>query len=300
MRNKYLLFIIVMICLNSIFGQDSISYPPLSKFRIFEANLTNFAPNSFEGENFYGHIQTKLYRAKVQLPVKLKNQKTILNNSVEFAFLNPVLANSNFVLYSKLNFYSFSYGLNYIRKLGTKRWVLIASIKPTLASDFQNSLIAEDFLFQGSILITKRLNRFTKVGFGGVHDTKFGKNPTLPLLQLVRKKGNHETDILLPSHIRQSYCFGENKIGTNIYFTGGAYNFDTPTNFKRDLDKLIFSKLNVGLEYQVNAGQGTALNFNLGYTVLNRIEFLDNSGVTALAINPQNDLYASIGVIWQK
>ena len=300
MRNKYLLFILAMIGLNPIFGQDSIAYPPLSKFRIFEANLTNFAPNSFEGENFHGNIQTRLYRAKIQLPVKLKDQKTILNNSVEFAFLNPVLANSNFALDSKLNFYSFSYGLNYIRKLGTKRWVLIASVKPTLASDFQNSLIIEDFLFQGSILISKRLNRFTKIGFGGVHDTKFGKNPTLPLLQLMRNKGNHETDILLPSHIRQSYSFGENKIGANIYFTGGAYNFDTPTNFKRDLDKFIFSKLNAGLEYEVNSDKNLAVIFNLGYTVFNRIEFLNQAGDTELAIKPKNDLYASIGVVWQK
>ncbi len=300
MRNKHLLFILAMICQSLIFGQDSISYPPLSKFRIFEANLTNFAPNSFEGENFHGHIQTRLYKAKVQLPFKLKDQKTILNNSIEFTFLNPTLANSNFKIDSKLNFYSFSYGFNYIRKLGTKRWVLITSVKPTVASDFNNSLSIEDFLFQGSILISKRLNKFTKVGFGGVHDTKFGKNPTLPLLQLIRKKGHYETDILLPAHIRQSYSFGDNKIGANIYFTGGNYNFDTPTNFKRDLDKLIFSKLNAGLEYEVSSGKNTALNFNLGYTILNRIEFLNQNGGTELAIKPRNDFYASIGVIWQK
>ena len=300
MRNKHLLFILAMIGLNPLFGQDSIPYPPLSKFRIFEANLTNFAPNSFEGENFHGNLQNRLYRAKVQLPVKLKDQKTILNNSLEFAYLNPVLANSNFAIDSKLSFYAISYGLNYIRKLGKKRWALIASAKPTIASDFKNSLTIDDFLFQGSLLITKRLNRFTKIGFGGVHDTKFGKNPTLPLLQLVRKKGNHETDILLPAHLRHAYSFGDNKIGANIYFTGGAYNFDTPTNFKRDLDKFLFSKLNAGLEYEVNADKNVALIFNLGYTILNRIEFLNQAGVTELAIKPQNDLYASIGVVWQK
>lgn len=300
MRNKYSILIILGLLSNSVFSQDSLSFPPLTTFKIFESDLTYFAPNYFQGENYQGHIQTSLFDSKLQLPVKLKDEKTILNNAIEFASLNPNLANTNLDTGSKLDFYSIAYEFSYIRKLGTKQWTLITSIKPTLASDFNNSVVSEDFLLQGFALITKRWNRFSKFGFGAVHSNKFGRKTTLPLLQFIRKKGGHETDVLLPAYLKQSYHFGQNRIGASLFVRGGSYNFDTPPIFVRDLDKLIFTKLDGALEYEAQVEKGLALSFKIGYTLLNKIEFLNQNAETVLEIKPENDFFVGVGLIWQK
>jgi len=178
--------------------------------------------------------------------------------------------------------------------------ICITTIKPTLSSDFKNSLVSEDFLLQGSILFSKRKNKYFKYGFGLTYNTKFGNKIVLPILQFARKKNNWETDLLLPAHLNQFYHFNKSKIGLSFEVKGNSYNYDYPSSLGYNLDKLSYTKINIGLKYELRFMENLVVNIAVGYSVLNDLKFINTDGKIELDLSPANDFFINIGAKLQK
>ena len=49
-----------------------------------------------------------------------------------------------------------------------EKWTLLANLKPTVASDFEQKLSSDDLIFQGAIIATRKINDKFKIGAGAV------------------------------------------------------------------------------------------------------------------------------------
>jgi len=77
-----------------VFSQKDLSFRPLQKYDIFEVNYSIYTSTKFEEDVYSGDIKLSQLEASIQIPFFLKGGKTIINNSIEFSFLNPKVSNS--------------------------------------------------------------------------------------------------------------------------------------------------------------------------------------------------------------
>lgn len=285
----------------SLLGQDSLLYAPLQKYNVFDLQYTAYSPTQFEETSFPGTIQLSYLEGKLQFPIRLADSNTILNHAVSFSFssLFPSLSNSIPEYNTAGRFFSISYEFAYVRKM-KRTWTFVSTIKPSLASDFRNSLVSEDFLLQGSLLFSKRKNVSTKYGAGISYNTKFGQGIIVPIILFQRKKLSWETDLLLPVYASQWYHLRRSKIGASMRLTGNSYNYDFPSALGYQLDKLSFSKINASANYQIGIAKDWQVQIAVGSSIYNTLVFINSDGEKELNLSPGRDFFVQIGILYQK
>lgn len=286
-------------CTATLLGQDSLAYAPLQKYHVLDLQWAIYSPTQFAEANFPGTIQLSYLEGKLQFPMRLSDQLTILNHAVSFSAIWPRLSNSIPAYNTDGLFFSISYEFGYVRKL-KRHWTFVTTLKPTLASDFQNSLVSEDFLFQGSLLFSKRKNATTKYGVGLSYNTKFGQAYILPIIQLQRNKSHWTTDLLLPVYVTQWYHLKKSKLGTSFRLIGNSYNYDFPSALGYDLDKLSFSKINASINYQRDLANDWAVQIAVGSSIYNTLEFTNSDGESELNLSPGRDFFIQIEILYLK
>ncbi len=284
----------------SLYSQDTLKYERLQQYQVLDLAYTYYTPTKFEDEEEYPEkIRLSQLDATFQFPIKL-SKNNVINNLLEFRSLHPA-TKINIPEYGMdRSFYSLAYELGYIKQFGTKNKSLIALLKPTLATDYKSLTISNDFLIQGTLMLSQRKSEYMKYGFGITFNTKFGSNVLLPIFQYVRKKGKWETDLLLPSHAYQYYYFGKSKIGISLSILGNSFNYTSTLLQNIEFDKLSYTKLNLGITYNYSTSKGFGINVITGSSIFNSLKFLDQNGDTSLDLTPVQDYFIRISFVLEK
>jgi len=296
-----ILVITLMLFLNSLLAQNQQKrYPPLEEFTIANISYTNYGDSEFVKEGQTGKVNFSEIRVGFVLPKILENKKTILINGFEFTSLKPMFSEVENTHSITRNFYSFGYRFAILNPIGKKGWNYSVGLKPTLASDFDEKISSEDFILQASVLFSKRSNEFFKYGFGISFNTRFGKEQVLPVIQLVYKKNNWGTYAYLPAFVGSFYHFKSSKIGLSINLNGNSYNYRNMGDTGLDLDKLSFSRINFGPEYEFSLMNSLKINVNGGITVSNKLDWLNSNDKSELDLSPKSKPFIKIGLKFLK
>jgi len=281
-------------------AQEKVEYDRLTKFTAVSANYIQYTTNSFESEILNGEITTSEFKMTAQYPLIFEDKGFTFVNGLDFILLSPRVIEETNTVDIKRNFYTIAYNMGLIKEIGKKNWSVMAFLKPTLASDFHEEFSSQDFIFQVAGFTTKRVNEFWEFGFGLSVNTRFGDEQLLPLLYFFRKKNQWETNMFFPSHAQQFYCFEKSKIGISLAIDGNNYNFDNTVIPNLDLDKLSYSRVNIGPMYEFQLVGEIYANVQGGVTIMNRQSWNDQFDETILDFAPEDKLFARIALKWLK
>jgi Domain of unknown function (DUF6268) len=195
--HKKLLFFIVLLTANALFAQN---------FQLAGIGYSNFAKTSIMDSPTRQEVEFQELSFFAKLPIKFKNQKTVLMNTLRYGLIQPTAYNSPLFVATetKKNLHSLSLSMTLIQKLGEK-WSIIAALTPTLASDFGEKLSGDDLLFQGTLLASAKLNDTWSLGGGLIYTTQLGEPRFLPGLQMRYLHNKHFINVLLPSFVNYLY-----------------------------------------------------------------------------------------------
>jgi hypothetical protein len=229
-------------------------------FQLAGIDYSNYAPAKITNSPTNQAIAFQELSVFAKLPVKFKNAKTILINTLRYGLVQPTITNSPLFLESntKKNLHSVSLSLTLVQRMG-KKWTLIAGLTPTLASDFEEKFSRDDILMQGVLLASKKLNDKWSVGGGVVYTTQLGDPRFLPAVQLSYHSNKHLVKILLPSFISYLYTVDKEEkwhLGLRLATNGGNFNInnqDFRQGIPNPINKIIQSKVNMGavINYQL-------------------------------------------------
>lgn len=128
------------------------------------------------------------------------------------------------------------------------------SVKPSLASDFEQKISSDDLVFQGAALATRILNDRYKIGAGVISTTQFGNPRIIPAINFHYKKNRHEINSLLPLNFKYTYrLLPSEKLELGLKYTLKGANFNIYDKNLPNVDKINYSRVNVGIltNYQI-------------------------------------------------
>jgi len=222
------------------------------------------------------------YSAFIKIPCKFRNSKTVVNNALDYSFLNSSvygLATHHSEAYS-VEFHRWRYNLQLLHVF-EKKWRLVVSLRPTLSSDFKSQLSGDDFMLQGFALSSKKVNEVFSVGGGLAYNTRFGKPSLLPTMLVSLKRGRHQISLLLPMQSSYQFTIGQkNKlmIGLKHTFNGGQFNITASSPKNRDnseADKVSYSRMNLGATLNYNLTKLMEFEIFGGVSLRRKYTFLD-------------------------
>ena len=237
-----------------------------------------------------------------KMPLKSKDEKTIFINSLRYDLLQATLVDTPFFTESKTqkNLHKLAYALMVVRRLKND-WIVLIRAKPTLVSDLNHKLDIKDFIFQGTVLVSKKLNDNLKLGAGLVYTTQTGEPLLLPAIQLDYQKNRHSLNMILPSHILYMYKIDKNgkfKIGLKSKFSGGNFAVDFSAidkGISKSIDRVIYSRGNLGILFNTKLSDMMALELLGGISGLRKYRFEDSEEAMT-SFDPRTGAFFTIGL----
>jgi len=289
---KNLFCLILLLSSVNLFSQiqlAGIKYTNYSKVKVEEG--TNDQEVSFQEMDVF-----------LNLPIKFKDQKTVLINGFRYGFIQAQTFNTPiFSLEDDTkNFHSISYDLTLLHSWNPK-WTWMVKLRPTLASDFVQDVSSDDFLFLGTTMIMRRFSDKFLIGAGLAYTTQTGEPLVLPVAKLKFENRKNIIDVLFPSHIKYLRKMGATKklhVGLQAELNGGNFNVsfsEFVASDPKSIDKLIYSRVNVGPVVNVRLAKILKLELFGGYTVNRTFKFSDFDD-TEYQFNSENGPFFQIGL----
>ncbi len=272
------------------------------QLKIVEVKYSSFAKSEFEAAVDNEEAAFQEFLINVNLPKKLKNGKTTIINSLGYGQVRSTLSNSPLFENDEVNknLHSLSYSFTLVQRLSPKMNLLVR-LKPTLASDFKGDLEKDDLLFLGTAMATRKFGASTVLGLGLVYTTQTGEPLFLPAIKVQHKNRRHNLDILLPHHITYLHGLGARKkfsIGAKAELLGGNYGVTIDQFNGADpatIDKLIYTRTNVGLLANVRFYRAFHLEVFGGYSINRRYRF-ENETDDTFEYDSVNGPFVSVAV----
>lgn len=278
-------------CQNS---SDSINYKRLTKFVLASVNYTHYSATEYAKGNEVGKVSMNEYRTKIQFVLKLKEKKTYLLNTIDITQFDVYAVKGAFQDFNK-NYYSFSYSIGLIQIL-KNRWKIVGVFSPTLASDFNDNISGDDFTFQSSVLAIKRASGNYEYGFGIAHSYRFGRALTIPLLSYTYRKDRWSHKGVIPVYVASYYKIRNLGIGMKMATFGNVYNSTNTIVSNLELDKLGYSRINIGPELIFRIYKSLYININSGITVRNRLYSINSYGEFEMELNAGKKIFFNLGL----
>lgn len=133
-------------------------------------------------------------------------------------------------------------------------------------------------------------------GFGLAYSTRFGKGQVVPLLTFNYKKDNWSFKSVLPAFMSGFYHTKKSKIGLTFSIFGNNYNFEEINNAPIDLDKIIYTRLTFGPEYEFKLYKALYINLYTGLSFRNKLESITIDDQYGLDLSTKNKFFGRIGL----
>lgn len=216
-------------------------------------------------------IQINEFNLMVNYPVVISEQKTFLINTISFGMLNFSFDNvpSSFNYLGSEKLYSLSYSLTLLHNFD-KKWLFNLSLKPTLASDFEN-IDSHHYKFQAACIVNYNFTENFQGGVGAAYNTDFGKPMVLPLLKFNYANGkDFFINIILPKFIDITYSLNNNfEVGLLGKVQGNQYRIGKDSSPAKG-NSLKYSAISTGPFIKAKVSNKLNLLVHSGL-VLNRI-----------------------------
>lgn len=276
---------------------EGVSTDRLMRFPVFTTDYFYYAPSDFDTDTGKGRIRVNELRTSFQFAFPVKDKKVYLFNKVQHFLLDYVAEIDSQEASIQETYHSFQYTLGLIQVL-PKRWRLLLNVSPTLASDFREPLSSDDFVLQLSAMAMKRSGTHFQYGFGLAYTNRFGRPLLLPILSLTYKKDNWLTTAVIPAYISQFYIFSDrSRVGVTAAIYGNLYNVSRDNAaLSLDLNRVSYSRITIGPEYQLRLFKDLYLNTKAGIVVRNILEFQDDDLNTELDLEVGRKLFFNVGL----
>ena len=220
-------------------------------------------------------VEVNEYNFFLNLPRRLKNEKTILIHGLQYRLVTLFADNDLNLGLDGENMHILGYRLTALHQLANN-WKVLVSLNPTLSSTFNTALEGDDFLFNGALqFIKKKSGRFS-YGGGIAYTPRFGEPILIPTLQLTFNSENGKLEVRLPRRIAYDRYFGKFTAGLHVAASGSRYNVNyTRTNFLNDIepvDKLAYTRIVLGPSLSYRMGKVIQLQASGGITVARSVE----------------------------
>lgn len=295
-RVFYSVLFVSGICLNGFCQNDSdtTKYKSLQKFELISFDYTSYSSSEYQSDDKVGVMSVEEYRTKLQFALKLKEKKTYMLHKIDMTRFDAYSEEGSLNEFSK-HYYSFSYSLGLIKVL-PKKWTLVGLVTPTLASDFDEKTSFDDFILQSSVMATKRASENMEYGFGVAYSTRFGRALVIPLLTYTYVKNNWHHEAVLPAYLASYYSFNKFDAGLKLSIFGNLYNSNNSAASDLELDKLGYSRINIGPAVRMCVYKSIYANINTGITVRNRLSSMNGQGELELEIAADPKYFINIGL----
>ncbi|MCG8578466.1 MAG: DUF6268 family outer membrane beta-barrel protein [Bacteroidales bacterium] len=290
---SYLAVILLVLC-SGAWGQnatDSVRYERLVKFPLLSLRYFNYSNSEFTTPEGNGDVYMEEFNTSFQFALPIKNKKTYLLNRVNINRLSyRVEMNDE---RNSEAFYAFGYTIG-ITQVLKNRWRLVATVTPTLASDFENKISNEDMIVQSAAILSKRSSPYFEYGFGAAFSTRFGRELVVPVLSVTYKKDRWGTFMFLPAYVSHYYHYKQSRIGLTLSTYGNVYNASVASSESYELDKLGYSRINIGPEFRTKVWKDIHINLSTGITVRNRLESINGRGAREFEFSTKEKFYFKV------
>lgn len=278
-------------------SEDTTSFKRLTKFPLFTTDYYHYPESTFDTQSGKGKIEVNEIRSSLQIAFPLKEKKVYMFNAFQHSLFKYQATVEQAGTYLDESYNSFQYTLGVIQVL-PKRWQMVLTFSPTLASDFREPLQSDDFIFQMSGLVYHRSSPDLEYGFGVAYTSQFGSPLVVPLFNFTRSKNQWLTVAVLPSYIIHSYKFNDNtRLGIKAAVSGNLYNISPEDNTSTlDLNRVSYSRITIGPEFLQRLVGDLYLNIGVGVSVRNKLEVQDDDLNNELVLDVKQRLFLNIGL----
>jgi hypothetical protein len=229
-----------LLFVSNVYSQD---------FKLARVQYANYPKSVIKNGSGNQETSFQEFGAFVNLPKMFNNDSTALINGVGYGFVEATMHNFPSLPSSEYNkkLQLFYYQVTLIHKWN-KKWTLLASLKPTIASDFVEKLSSNDLVFQGTIMVVKNMNDKLKLGVGVLNSTRWGPPIVLPTVSLNYKYKKHQFNAHLPISLKYTYSLlPKEKLKIGVKYARNGANFNISNAKMPEIDKLNYSRANIGL-----------------------------------------------------
>lgn len=293
-------FLTIFVQAQQLENYAEIRHTSFSKAEVNDLFQTVAYPaNTFEGLK----VGIKNYYFLVAHPFKLGDNISI-KAGLEYDIIGLVYENWNSdiaiterpVSLKSLNFY-----FDVTQKFG-KGWQVQLQAKPGIASDWQNDLQGDDFIFQGFGIIGKYFKEDESlfIGLGASQNTLLGEKMLLPVLDFYWKTGKFKFDGTFPFKGGVYFLPTEKlEIGLQGRIQGNRYNLNYADNALSQA--VAYSTIFGGLALQWKFYKNFALNTEFGINANRTYEVLNGQDKKVIDTDPKKfeSMFWSVGLVWQ-
>jgi len=248
-----------------------------------------------EGDTtFYDNPQVQLQklRATLSYPLIFSEGRTVLANELSYQLID--------FKYRRLvtpveRVHSASYTLMLQHRM-SHEWSVWALATPSMASDLQDEVSADDFHFQAAVVGIRHFSERFSFGFGAAYSTQFGSAVPMPVLAFDWNNGkNLMAKAILPVSFEFWYRPGP-RLDLGLILSGDGNNFNAdPDIYDAISPELRYTMMTLGPAAKIKLFDQVLLNIQAGAIILHRFEFFDKDiEVASYDLKPSQ--YVRIGV----
>ncbi|MEL6342997.1 MAG: DUF6268 family outer membrane beta-barrel protein [Myxococcota bacterium] len=197
---------------------------------LFRASFDYAPPAGVQAENVSGDPTARFIAYDIGLltpPIRVIPDRMLWINGVSFSQTNSQIFDAIGLNDEdgEVNLYSITLDMFFAASLNEK-WSLLAAVIPGIHGNLVDGLSGQDFLMQGFILATVKLNERIALGGGGGYANLFGVPQPLALVQFTYKGDRFSADVLLPRNVDLWYEVVDESwfVGLQSEIAGGYYH----------------------------------------------------------------------------
>ncbi|MEM9831123.1 MAG: DUF6268 family outer membrane beta-barrel protein [Bacteroidota bacterium] len=238
-------------------------------------SYTRFPSAEVKDTRLNQELEVNEYNFFLNLPKRLKNEKTVLINGLQYRLVTPFVDNDLNLGLDGQNLHLIGYRFTVVHQLSDS-WGAVVSLNPIISSTFNVALEGSDFLLNGTMHFMKKKSDRLSYGGGIALTARFGEPMLIPTLQLNYKTEKDRFRILLPSYITYDRFFGKLTAGLLVAVNGSRYNVNNsrtnPLNEIEFVDMLAYSRVVLGPSLSYRMGKFLRLEALGGMTLARRVE----------------------------
>ena len=279
-------FLFVLALYNTMNAQD---------FKLAGIKYANYQKSQIKNDSETQKILFQEFGAFINFPKRLKNNKSVLVNGFGYGFVE-VSFDNDLVQFreSDKKLQQFYYQLMLLHQLN-EEWNIVLNLNPSLASDFEAKLSADDLIFQGVVVATRKLSSSFKLGGGLAYSARLGSPKLIPVVNLQYKKTRHEINALLPIKAKYTYSLlPSDKLDFGLKYNLNGANFNV-YSIDNNIDKINYSRANFGLVAQYQLTNTLRLEAFGGLSAGRTYSIIDNDNTT-YDFDSESAPFFSIGI----
>lgn len=280
----------------STFGNNLLS----QEFELITVKTAYYPAQEIADPRSDGEVGIREWGIELAFPHALrKDRKSFLIHKLAYGSLSVDFeaGTAPSAIETSERYQSISYNVGLIQTVGA-HWRAVVNGQPTLASDFEEKLNGDDFIFQASALLVNVKNDKLNYGFGLAYTTRVGRQRILPVCLLNYSADRISLEFVFPNTLTFMVKTPKNVLsyGLRAGLDGGVFNNTADiATLGTTIDKVGYSRVLLAPAITVRPIQMLKITLQGGVAVGRRLEFIDDQS-EIIDKAPQNAPFVGMSV----